>query len=189
MARTVVLSLLLLSMAGCMISEQLGQGDEELLFHFDTQFNRVMLLARSAALGAIALWLFAGSRKKVGPILLGVALLVVAGGLFVKDFPRLSSYRVEVLADGLVLAIPPQPEKSLAWGAIQEIYIEGIGEENSRPKDAVAKMLELPEWHSLRITVADGGTHQVDLKLLSIEQRQTLWRAIARRANLVEISE
>lgn len=189
MARTVSLSLLLLSFTGCMISEQLGQGDEELLFHFDTQFNRIMLFARSAAIGAIALWLFVGSRRKVGPILFGIALLAVAGGLFVKDHPRMSSYRVEVLDEGLVLAIPPGPEKSFAWGAIEEIYIEGVGPTDSRPKDAVAKMLELPEWHSLRITVAGGETHLVDLKLLSMEQRQTLWRAIAKRANLVQISE
>jgi len=41
----------------------------------------------------------------------------------------------------------------------------------------------------MRITVAGGATHDVDLKLLSLEQRQILWRAIARRANLVEIRE
>jgi hypothetical protein len=189
MSRTVLLSLLLLSLAGCMISEQRGQGNEELLFHFDTQFNRIMLFARSAALGLVAVWLFAGSRRKTGPIVCGVALAAAALGLFVKDHPRISRYRVEVLDEGLVLAIPPDAEKSFAWGAIEEIYIEGIGPMSSRPKDAVAKLLELPEWHSMRITVAGGGQHQVDLKLLSMEQRQTLWRAIAKRANLVEISE
>jgi hypothetical protein len=51
------------------------------------------------------------------------------------------------------------------------------------------RRLELPDWHSMRITVAGGATHDVDLKLLSLEQRQILWRAIARRANLVEIRE
>jgi hypothetical protein len=172
-----------------MISEQLGQGSEELLFHFDTQFNRIVLFARSAAIGLIAVWVFAGSRRKTGPIVFGIALVLIALGLFVKDHPRMSRYRVEVLDEGLVLAIPPDPEKSFAWGAIEEIYVEGLGTTNAPPKDAVAKMLELPEWHSLRITVAGGGTHLVDLKLLSMEQRQTLWRAIAKRANLVEISE
>jgi hypothetical protein len=189
MARAVFLCLVLLSCAGCMISEQLGQGNEELLFHFDTQFNRIVLFARSAAIGLIALWLFAGSRKNAGPIVFGIALALIALGLFAKDYPRMNRYRVEVLDDGLVLAIPPDEEKSFAWGAIEEIYVEGLGTTNAPPKDAVAKMLELPEWHSMRITVAGAGEHQVDLKLLSLEQRQTLWRAIARRAHLVEISE
>jgi hypothetical protein len=40
---------------------------------------------------------------------------------------------------------------------------------------------------SMRITAAGGATHVVDLKPPSIEQRQILWRAIARRAGLVEI--
>ncbi len=41
----------------------------------------------------------------------------------------------------------------------------------------------------MKVTVSGGATHDVDLKLLSVEQRQILWRAIARRANLVEIRE
>lgn len=34
---------------------------------------------------------------------------------------------------------------------------------------------------------ADGETHLVILEKLSVEQRQTLWRTIAKRARLVKI--
>jgi hypothetical protein len=181
---TLVLVLLLGS--GCMISEQEGQGVEELSFHFDTDFNRIVLFARSAAIGLVALWVFAGSRRKTGPVVVGVALLVVALGLFVKDYPTLSRYNVQVLDQGLVLRIPPEEERSFPWEAIEEMYVEGVGPASSPHGDAMTKLLELPDWHSMRITLTGGETHLVDLKRLSIEQRQTLWRAIARRAQLVQ---
>lgn len=173
--------------SGCMVSEQAGQGLEELAFHFDTEFNRIVLFGRSAAIAAVALWVLAGSRKNAAPIVVGVLLLAASLGLFFKDYPTLSGYSVEVLDEGLVLRIPPDEEKSFAWGAIEEMYIEGIGPAGSRHGDAVTKLLELPEWHSMRLTVTGGATHELDLKPLSMEQRQTLWRAIARRAGLVEI--
>jgi hypothetical protein len=185
----VALALFLLFGTGCLISEQEGQGVEELAFHFDTDFNRIVLFARSAAIGIIALWVFAGSRKQTGTVLVGVAILVVALGLFFKDYPTLSRYSVQVLDEGLVLRIPPEEEKSFPWAAIEEMYVEGVGPASSPHGDAVTKLLELPDWHTMRITLAGGETHLVDLKLLSVEQRQTLWRSIARRAQLVEIDE
>jgi hypothetical protein len=173
--------------AGCMISEQTGQGNEDLVFFFDTEFNRIMLFGRSALIAAVALWVFAGSGKKTGPVLFGVGLIAASLGLFAKDYPRLSRYRVQVLNEGLVLEIPPEPEMSFPWDAIQEMYVEGVGPARPDDGDAFSKMLELPEWHVLRITLAGGATQEVNLELLSIEQRQTLWKAIARRAHLVKM--
>ena len=44
---------------------------------------------------------------------------------------------------------------------------------------------ELPEWKTMEL-LADGETHLVMLDKLSVEQRQTLWRAIAKHAHLVK---
>ena len=133
------------------------------------------------------MWLFAGSKKNAVPILLGVVFLGAGAWLMIQDYPTLSGYRVQVLGEGLTLAIPPEEEKTLPWDAIEEMYVEGMGSASEMPRDEFERRLALPDWHSMRITVAGGTTHEVDLKLLSIEQRQILWRAIARRANLVEI--
>ncbi len=184
-----LLCLFLLSSSGCMISEQEGQDREDLTYHFDTEFNRIILFARSGALAAVAVWLFAGSKKNAVPILFGVVFLGAAAWLLIKDYPTLSRYRVQVLGEGLVLAIPPEEEKTLPWGAIEEMSVEGMGSASEMPRDEFERRLSLPDWHSMRITVAGGANHEVDLKLLSVEQRQILWRAIARRANLVEIRE
>jgi hypothetical protein len=46
--------------------------------------------------------------------------------------------------------------------------------------------LELPEWETMDIILTGGQKHTVDLKLLSIEQRQILSKAIAKQANLVK---
>jgi len=182
-----LLCLFLLSSSGCMISEQEGQDREDLTFHFDTEFNRIILFARSGALGVVALWLFAGSKKNAVPVAIGVVFFAAAAWLLIKDYPTLSRYRVQVLGEGLSLAIPPEEEKTLPWDAIEEMYVEGVGSASQVPRDEFERRLELPDWHSMRITVAGGAIHEVDLKLLSVEQRQILWRAIARRASLVEI--
>ena len=42
---------------------------------------------------------------------------------------------------------------------------------------------ELPEWKTMEL-LADGETHLVMLDKLSVEQRQTLWCAIAKHAHL-----
>jgi hypothetical protein len=184
-----LLCLLALSGAGCLISEQSGQDREDLTFYFDTGFNRAILFGRSAALAIVGLWFFAGSKKNAVPLLLAAAFLGAAAWLLIKDYPTLGRYRVQVLGDGLVLAIPPEEEKTLPWSAIEEMFVEGIGSASALPRDEFERRLALPDWHSMRITVTGGASHEVDLKRLSVEQRQILWRAIARRASLVEIRE
>lgn len=179
--------LCLLTSFGCMISEQEGQDREDLTFRFDTGFNRMMLFGRSGALAVVAAWLFAGSKKNAVPVVFGIVFLGAAGWLLIRDYPTLSRYRVQVLGEGLTLSIPPEAEKTLPWGTIEEMYVEGVGSASEVPRDEFERRLALPDWHSMSITVAGGATHDVDLKLLSVEQRQILWRAIARRAELVEI--
>ena len=53
----------LLLFSACMVSEQIGQGNEELTFHFDTDFNLILLFGRSAAVAALALWIFNAWKK------------------------------------------------------------------------------------------------------------------------------
>jgi hypothetical protein len=183
-----LLCLFLFSGPGCLISEQSGQGREDLTFYFDTGFNRSVLFGRSGALALVGVWLFAGSKKSTPSLVLAVGFLGAAAWLLIKDYPTLDRYQVQVLGEGLLLSIPPEAEKTLAWSSIEEMYVEGIGS-SQVPRDEFQRRLELPDWHSMRIAVAGGATHDVDLKLLSVEQRQILWRAIARRANLVEIRE
>jgi hypothetical protein len=52
----VVFCLLLLS--GCMVSEQIGEGKQDLTFHFDSDFNLIILFGRSGALGLLAFWIY-----------------------------------------------------------------------------------------------------------------------------------
>lgn len=184
--RHLSLVLLLLIGSGCLVSEQAGQGNEDLLFHFDTQFNRAILFIRSGALALVGLWLLAGSRKKTGPVVVALAFFAGALYLFVADYSKLGRYQVEVLSDGLHVTIPPQPETMLAWTEIEQMYVEGMGQV-APGGDAFAQMLQLPEWHSLELTMSDGARHQMDLEALSMEQRQTLWKAVARRAHLVRV--
>jgi hypothetical protein len=180
--------LLALSGAACMISEQSGQDIEDLTFHFDTGFNRAVLFGRSSLLAIVGLWFFAGGKRSAVPVLLAVGCIGTAGWLLIRDYPTLHRYRVQVLGNGLVLSIPPESEKTLAWTSIEGMYVEGMGS-GAVPRDEFERRLQLPDWHLLRITEAGGATHDMDLRPLSVEQRQILWRAIARRANLVEIRE
>jgi hypothetical protein len=180
-----ILCVFLLSSFGCMISEQEGQDREDLTFYFDTEFNRTILFARAAALVFVAVWLFAVSKKNAVPIALGVLFVAAAGWLMIRDYPTLSRYRVQVLGEGLTLAIPPEPEKTLPWGAIEEIYVEGMESTGEMPRDEFERRLALRL--ALDAPTVAGERPQSRSQRLSVEQRQTLWRAIARRANLVEI--
>jgi hypothetical protein len=179
--------------SGCMISEQAGQIPQELAFHFDTDFNRAIVFGRVIALVLLVMWIFA-KFKKPNSILLSLPLLVLAGWTLAKDFPSLVDYRVEVRDDALYLNIPPEPGKVIPWNTVEEMEIEGTGwaSAGSGPTTTITPFgvrkteyawSELPEWQTMELT-ADGETHLIVLAKLSVEQRQTLWRAIAKRARL-----
>ena len=182
--------------SGCMISEQAGQMPQDLAFHFDTDFNRALVFGRPIALVLLVMWVFA-NFKKPNSILLSAPLLVLAGWSLSQDFPSLVDYRVEVQEDALYLKIPPEPEKVIPWNTVEEMEIKGVAWAGAGARPTVTPTpfgprkteyawSELPEWHTMEI-MADGETHLVILEKLSIEQRQTLWRAIAKRARLVKV--
>ncbi len=180
-------------LSGCMISEQIGQLPKDITIHFDTEFNRILLFGRSAALAGFAFWIYNAMRKQTAAIVVGVIVLGIAGWLFVKDYPALSKYRVEVRGDGLVLNIPPDSEAVIAWDSIESLELAGY-EWATPPMPEVADRFmpqsetafsSLPDWETMDIT-ADGVRYHVNLKKLSIEQRSILSRAIVRRGRLVQ---
>jgi hypothetical protein len=156
--------------AGCMLSDQVGQMPQDLTFHFDT--------------------------KRHTAILVGVPILVFAGWTVARDYPSLSGYRIEVRRDSLYLRIPPEPEREIPWESIQEMEIQGESwatVEGGRTttvnpdgsfQETKYPWSELPQWKSMKI-VTEKDSFLVQLDRLSVEQRQTLWRSIAKRGQLV----
>lgn len=194
-------SLLVLS-TGCLVSEQIGEpvghgssrmAGEDVAIHFDTDFNRIILFGRSAALVVFALWIFSAWGLKPGPILVGGALIGVAGWLIAKDYPALEGYRLEVAAEGLTLKVPPDLDTLVPFRSIEELELEGFGYARigGGPQFTGQGMtqsagLELPDWKTMKLTLTGGEIHTIQLDELSIEHRQILANALIKRAGLVE---
>ncbi len=189
--------------AGCLMSEQIGEHvgygtsrmpNDDVAIHFDTQFNRILMFGRSGAIAVIALWIFSSWGAKPGSILVGVALLATAGWLVVKDYPSVTGYRLEVAPEGLTLKVPPDLDTLIPWGSIEGLELEGfeygrIGGNlhvNAAGMLVDGTLLELPDWKSMTLTVADGQSHMIQLDELSIEHRQIFAKALIKRAGLVE---
>ncbi len=195
-ARLLLPCLAVLLAAGCMISEQIGQMPEDLTFYFDTDFNRAIVFGRVAGLGVIVFWFFAKFKKHTA-ILVGVPIMVFAGWTLEQDYPSLAGYRIEVRKDALYLNVPPEPEVEIPWESILEMEIEGAdwATVGSGPTPTVGPYgrvqqteyawSQLPEWESMKL-ITEDDSFLVMLEELSVEQRQTLWRAVAKRARLVK---
>lgn len=202
--RVPVLAVCLLG-AGCLISEQAGvllpdgpQGDGrlgEISLHFDSTYNRALVYGRSALLVMLALFVFAlerGTWKKTLSALIGVPVLAASGWLVTRDLPTLQGYRVQILASGLFVRIPPGAERKFAWDEIEAMTVHGqeyprLGSRAGRPlKDDGLWKLGIAEWKTADLKLTRGETSVIDLTRLSIEHRQTLFLTIAKRAGLVE---
>lgn len=195
--------LLALTAAGCLMSEQIGEpvghgnsrmAGDDVAIHFDTDFNRIIMVVRTMALLAIAYWLFASWGTKPIPILLSGALIGVAGWLVAKDYPALGNYRLEVAPEGLTLRVPPELDTFIEWQAIEALELEGFGyaKIGGGPRvtpfgDARQSVgVELPDWKTMKLTHSGGQSHTILLEKLSIEHRQIFANALIKRANLVE---
>ena len=185
--RLLMVLAVVLGATGCMISEQTGQGNEELAFFFDTEFNRIIVFARSAFLVVLGVWTLNASRRRIGPVSFGVLFLLAAAAFFIRDYPTLKNFRVEVLREGLYLNIPPDDARNIPWNTIEEMVVEGVGQQQVHG-DAIQQMMNLPEWHSMEMTLTSGEKVPVNLELLSLEQRQNLWKAIMRTAGMIEMN-
>lgn len=189
-----LLFLLVLGVNGCLISTQVGERThvnspppDEITFHFDTLYNKSMLFGRSAALLLVSLWVVSsggkGGGRTTGLIIAG-AILAGSGWLLKTGWSTVYDYRIEVRNELLQLSIPSQPEQEILWQEIESIEGEGKAKDISFPGGEASPLKWATEWESLTITLDDGRTRDVDLRPLSVEQRGTLWRAIARKASL-----
>lgn len=186
---------------GCMVSDQKGQlvpdgnpryWDQklgEVTFDFDSTWNRVAVFGRSASLGLVALWVFAMERggKKVLSLAVGVPLLALSGFLLYQDLPTLQHYRIAALESGLVIEIPPDVAVDAGWNEVDSLSVTGWEMKRGAPGPLGKNpFTDVPEWEAMDVRLAGGELVTVDLKRLSWEQRQSVWKAIAVRARLVE---
>jgi hypothetical protein len=200
-ARVGLAVLLALGLAGCVVSEQSGQlvpdgnpryWDQklgEVSFHFDSPFNKAVVYGRSLLLALLGFWVFRAEQggRRVLTLTLGVPLLVLAGFLLYRDLPTLLRYRIEAREDGLTIEIPPDVAHEVGWDGIEGMTVTGSELRRENPGPAGSNpFVDLPEWHAMDLTFAGGETVHVDLRRLSWEQRQSVWKAIAVRARLVE---
>jgi hypothetical protein len=122
---------------------------------------------------------------------MGLGSLAFAGWLISHDYPILTDYRIDVLDSALYLNIPPEPKKQIPWSSIERMELAGyewasLGGDRIIGQKIRTPFLELPEWETMDILLTGGQKLTVNLKLLSIEQRQILSMAIAEQANLVK---
>jgi hypothetical protein len=188
-----------LLLSACVISTQDGERrhlnsphPDEIAFHFDTPFNKVVLFGRSALLLVLPAWVIVARRKGsdiLGPAFLALATMVAAGWWLWNGWPRVFEYRIEVLPEVLRIQVPSEPELEIPWEQIQAIDIEGVAYDVGLGVRGTHSIRWAPEWEDLTIERASGARHDLDLRPLSVEQRGTLWRAISRKAQLGEKME
>lgn len=191
--------LLAVSAASCMISEQTGQlvpdgnpryWDQKLgdvRFDFDSPYNKGVVYGRSLALALLAFWIFRAEKggQRMLSLVLGLPLLLAAAFLLYRDLPTLRAYRIEATAGGLVLEIPPDVMREVRWNGVHSLTVSGWEmrrtSEDPRGKNPFA---DVPEWETMDLTLEGEETVRVDLRRLSWEQRQSVWKAIVVRAGL-----
>ena len=188
-----LLSLTALSLTGCLISTQEGERShvnskhpEEITFHFDTGYNKAVLFGRSAALLLVPLWVFAKRRGggNTIPAIVGVLALGGAVWLLVSGFGTTFDYRIEVANDRLRVDVPQQAAFEVPWNEIESIEGDGKARNVDFGNGEGQALHWATEWQDLKIATTSGRHHEVDLRPLSVEQRGTLWRAVARKAKL-----
>ena len=188
-----ILLVLLAGLTGCMISTQEGErthvnspAPDEIAFHFDTSFNRTLLYGRSMALLGIAVWFFRsrGSSGGVLPIVLAVVFAASAAGWYFTGQRTLADYRIELAPTGMELQLPSQPTAHIDWADIESIDGDGVARDVSFGDGKGQALKWSVEWEELIIHLHGGEKVELNLKPLSMEQRGTLWRAIARFADL-----
>ena len=188
-----ILLVLLAGLTGCMISTQEGErthvnspAPDEITFHFDTSFNRALLYGRSLALLGIAVWLLRsrGSDGGVLPIVLAVVIGAAATGWYFTGQRKMSSYRIDLNPAGMQLQLPSKPTANIAWADIESIDGDGVARDVSFGDGKGQALKWSVEWQELIIHLRGGKKVEMNLKPLSMEQRGTLWRAVARFAEL-----
>jgi len=168
----------------CMFSTQTGvysfvqdSAPEVTRFHFGSVMNYVSLLLRLLlAVGAI--WLTRRALKSQ-PKAVVLALVLASGAatwFFGAGAMRVFGYQIEVSKTRLQVSIPLGAHVDAKWSDIDSLYVSGVEWREGTPLYSKHKY---NEWSRMAIVV--GGTrHEVDLKALTLVQRNNLLRAIQR---------
>jgi len=215
MHRAVVLALSVLC-AGCLVSEQEGtvhtlyNPDQdgstrgEFTIHFDNAYNKGVVFGRSALLALLGLWVVyaeLGSWNKTLTLLLGAPALAASAWLLNQDLPTLQRYRINVRAAELRIEIPPSSAREITWGQVHAMTVLGhefprLGSRDPRPRlgsrdlrpENDSPVADIGDWRTLDLSLDGGEVLKIDLSRLSLEQRITVFGAIAMRARLVEVA-
>lgn len=186
----IVVFTLMTSLTGCMISTQEGEkthvnaaDPDQIVFHFDTPFNKALLYGRSMALLGLAIWFFrtrgSGGGNRI-TIALAIVLAVGAAGLYFVGHRKVADYRIELAPTGLELNLPARAAAHIDWSDIEGIDGEGEATDVSFG----GPQMWSTAWESMTIHLRGGERIEMDLEPLSFEQRGTFWRAVARFADL-----
>ena len=194
---TIRLGLLLLctaALTGCMISTQDGERmhvnsphPEEIAFHFDSGYNQALLYGRFVVMLSAAGWFWktrAGKGSAAAGVVLAAVVMIAAFALFWHDRAKLVGYRIEVRPTHLNIALPGEPERTVAWDTIEHLFVQGESTDIRIADGKGQALTEITRWEQARIVCFDGTSHALDLQPLSTEQRGNLWRAIVRKAAL-----
>ena len=177
-------------LTGGMISSQEGEkthvnapDPDQIVFHFDTSFNKTLLVLRSTALLALGVWFFRARGSGGGNVLMTVLVVVFAvgaAGTYFVGHRKVAGYRIELAPAGLELNLPARTTTRIEWNDIEGIDGEGEATDVSFGGPTMWST----DWERLTIHLRGGEKIDMDLKPLSYEQRGTLWRAIARFADI-----
>ena len=188
-----VVLVMVLGLTGCLISTQIGERGhandpypERMEFHFDTLFNKFILLGRSAALMLLAYKLLSARTKgEANLVIWAIALAPVigCGWLLYADGPTVFGYRIEIGKSQLHVTIPGKPEQAIPWGDIALIQ---AGEKEWKVKYGVVEkgFTWDTAWEGVTLTLRDGATHEIDLRPLSVEHRGIVWKMIGRKTRM-----
>ena len=135
----------------------------------------------------IPLWAFStrgsGGNNTV-PMVLGAVAAIAAVVLFAMGWRTMNNFRIEVQLEELRLERPSGDDLVLPWSQVQAIDVRGMAHDVSFGDGKGQALKWATQWEDLEVEMVDGQKHDIDLRPLSVEQRGTLWRAIARKADL-----
>ena len=132
---------------------------------------------------------------RTAPRVVAGVLLAVAAWLLYQGLVNITGYRVEVKIDsGLYVSVPPADPMDIPWGTIETLDVSGFEWKRAQiqkgfgPNPVARKLAfsELPDWRSMSLVLTDGRSLDLDLKRLSIEQRQSLLTAIVKYGQMVD---
>ena len=186
-AGSIALSLLL---SGCMVSSQEGErshvnspAPDQITYHFDSTYNKLVLVGRSAVVAILGFWVAGLPKRESRALAMGliaVPACAVAAWIVLDGLVTIDEYRIDVTLSALHVTVPPEEEHVFTWEEIEGLYVEGTEYVLGTGIDKYA------DYETMELYLAGDERFLVDLSRLSVEQRGSLWRVVVKRAKLVE---